>query len=74
MNKIRLVVDRETRMIGCVLIQAALGGDSSFVAEHVPSELWNLTPSNPAMVEGSKEQWLGHIARLEKAHVQSAHD
>lgn len=37
---------RKTMQPGCVLLQAALGGDTSFLTKHVLSEYWTLDPTD----------------------------
>lgn len=54
-EEVTLVVDKETKMPLCVLLQAMFGGQSS---SFLPTELWQLTPpKEPAMVTGTVQQW-----------------
>ncbi len=48
----------KSRRPGCVLIQAAMGGNSHFVSETFDTRHWLLAPTdNMGMVEGTVAQW-----------------
>lgn len=57
-DKLRIVYDCGLKRPGCVLIQAAAGGDPYAVTELFPSESWLIAPT-PGMrvIAGTKEEW-----------------
>ncbi len=53
-----LVIDTKQRRPACVLLQAAMGGDSSIVSELLTVDSWLLAPNKDMyLVTGTKEQW-----------------
>jgi hypothetical protein len=61
-----IIVDADTRRPLCVLLQAAMGGDSSAVSALIPNELWQLHPPKPGrayLVPGTPTQWREWSAR-----------
>ena len=64
-KKIPLVVDMKTRKVGCVLIQAAYGGDNSLVGVLFDTEDWVLAPTDDMkLIGGTLKQWTEHAAWL----------
>ena len=60
-----LVVDVATKRPGCVLLQAAYGGDNQLVSALFDTADWVLAPTaKMAMVNGTREQWERHAAQL----------
>jgi hypothetical protein len=66
-RRFKCVIDVKERRPACVLIQAALGGNSAIVKEFLPVESWLLAPNdNMFLVEGSKEEWKQFSQELKK--------
>ena len=62
----KLLVDVATKRPGCVLLQAACGGDNHLVSALFAPADWVLSPTDKmAMVEGTRDQWERHAALLE---------
>lgn len=62
---ITLVVDKDTRRPGCVLLQATYGGDSRIVSELFEPHTWHLAPTaGLCMVTGTREQWERHAEQI----------
>lgn len=64
-EKIKALYSPTTGMIGCVLIQAGTGGNTS-VAHEFDTEDWLLSPDTSLrMMEATREQWK-FIAKLSR--------
>lgn len=63
--KLKVVVDVQTKQVGCVLLQALYGG-SSAVASMFDTRHWVLAPNdNLRIVEGTLTQWQAHAKKLD---------
>lgn len=69
MSERKLVIDVEQRRPGCVLIQAALGGDNHLVSSLFDATSWLVAPT-PGMrlVSGTMEQWKAFAKEVNAAH------
>lgn len=62
----KVVIDVKQRRPGCVLLQAALGGDSGIVSTF-PADSWLLAPTDDMrLIEGTPEQWASFTRELKK--------
>lgn len=55
---IPVIVDLDTREVGCVLVQAGMGGDTGLVKELFASAGWFTAPNDrTARVYGTRGEW-----------------